>query len=540
MLKFINRKPGNSKNLIFVILLTYFLVNQAFLTDFPFVHSDEPWLSGLTRNMMDKKTLAITESFFDLYPRNPHALKLVYHLIQMVFIKLTGYSIYSVRLMSLIAGVVTLYYFYRLSLMLFKSIKLALITTILLALDIQFIYASHFARQEIILLMLLIGGFYIFQTRRPGSIHSDILLGLISGISIGIHPNSFIITLPFVFNYLYHLLATKKIKARQFIAFTLTLALFALFFIALSLYFDPHFLYNYLRYGEKLGVLNSLHTKLSQLPYFYLKIFYQVSGTYYTPDIRFQFILFGSSLLLTSLIVIKSVIKRITTLNRIANRITFLNRQKTEQLAGLFLAIIAINTGYVLVGRYNQTSIIFLFPFFYLLTITLVKELQRLPRNLFITVILLSTIITSGLNLNSDTYFNDYQRYLREIARGVEQDAVVLANLNTEYYFENSKLYDYRNLSELKNYGLTFSEYIERNGIEYIIYPEEMDFIYNTRPVWNGLYGNLVPYYQEMKDFFQNNCQLVHEFENEVYGMRIARYIGKKDWKIKIFKVLKY
>ena len=35
-------------------LLLYFAANLAFLCDFPFVHSDEAWLSGLTRNMMER------------------------------------------------------------------------------------------------------------------------------------------------------------------------------------------------------------------------------------------------------------------------------------------------------------------------------------------------------------------------------------------------------------------------------------------------------------------------------------------------------
>jgi len=40
-----------------------------------------------------------------------------------------------------------------------------------------------------------------------------------------------------------------------------------------------------------------------------------------------------------------------------------------------------------------------------------------------------------------------------------------------------------------------------------------------------------------MKKYLNNECRLVHSFTNKTYGMRIARYIGKKDWKIKIYKV---
>ena len=106
-----------------------------------------------------------------------------------------------------------------------------------------------------------------------------------------------------------------------------------------------------------------------------------------------------------------------------------------------------------------------------------------------------------------------------------------------EYCFDNAKLRDYRNLAYLELNEISFSEYITSNMIEYIIYPEEMDFIFNSRPIWNTLYGNLHPYYQDMQEFFNNNCTLVHSFSNRTYGMRIARYIGKEDWEIKIYKV---
>lgn len=531
------------KRAIYVILITYFIANLFFLTNYPFIHSDESWLSGLSRNMLEKRDLSVTETFFDLYPRNPHAIKTIFHLIQILFIKGLGYSIFTVRLISLITGTISLYLFYKLSLLLFKSKKLSLLAAVLLGLDIQYIYASHFARQEIILVFILILGLYFFYNKLTfgynhkqgkGRISPHITLGVIIGLGAGIHPNSFIIALPYIFIYLYHLLATKKIKVRSFLAFSLTLVVFAFFFIILSLSFDPDFLQHYSQYGKKLGVLNPLSAKMKQLVYFYLKLFYGVSGTYYTPNIRFQFFLFGAVLFLS------------------LGRVILVKKENNRELSlALLLSILAINTGYILIGRYNQTSIVFLFPLFYLLTIDLITNwpsainyrinslIARKIKGILFTGLILTLAVNTVLNLYTSSYDN-YDDYLKDIATVVSRDAEVLANLNCEYYFANGKLHDYRNLGELKKHGLSFREYIIRNKIEYIIYPEEMDFIYNTRPVWNVLYGNLAYYYQEMQDFFQNNCLLIHEFENETYGMRIARYIGKKNWKIKIYKVVSY
>jgi hypothetical protein len=119
----------------------------------------------------------------------------------------------------------------------------------------------------------------------------------------------------------------------------------------------------------------------------------------------------------------------------------------------------------------------------------------------------------------------------------VPKEAQVLANLNTDYYFENGSLFDYRNLDYLRENDLTFIDYITKNKIEYIIYPEEMDFIYNSRPSWNILYGNLYPYYSEMQQFLEQEAQLIKKFNNSTYAMRIVREIGQKDWSVKIYRV---
>lgn len=507
-------------NYIYLFLLIYLLVNLLFLAEFPFVHSDEAWLSGLSRNMLENKDLSVTESFFDLYPRTPHAIKTIFHLIQIFFMKLFGYHIFTFRLISLLAGTISLYFFYQLALLIFKSVKKALLTTLLLAIDIQFIYAAHFARQEIILVFFLIVGLYLFlktEKKRgeipPHQISPDMSIALFIGLSIGIHPNSFIITLPFFVIYLYHLVITQQLPRKTFLTFSLTLATCVTFFIVVSLSFDPNFFTNYAQYGERLGVLSSLWVKIDRLDYFYLKLFYGVSGTYYTPSIKLQLLLFAAVLFLT---ISKFIFQK--------------KRANLDASAILLLTILAINLGYILIGRYNQTSIIFIFPVCYLLTASLLKN------NKLLVGLIILIALSSGFNLLKDTHFN-YDTYLQEIGKVVSPESTVLANLNSDYYFSNGQLYDYRNLSYLPTHGLTFQEYIKKNEIQYIIYPEEMDFIYRSRPRWNALYGNVADYYPEMIEFFQQNCTLVHQFTNETYGMRIARYIGKKDWKIQIFRV---
>lgn len=550
---------------VHILIIIFFFTNLFFLTEFPYVHSDEAWLSGLSRNILIKRNLSITEPFFDLYPRNPHAIKLLFHLLQAGFIKILGYNIFTFRFISLLAGTIALYYFYKIAKKITNSNYLSGLAVILLSLDIQFIYSSHFARQEIILVLILLIALYLLLYRQSykKTIYMDLIIASILGTAIGIHPNSFIIALPFILIYSYNLLISKKIRSKNYIAFASTIGLIALFFVILSYRFDSNFINNYSKYGQTLGVSSPTLVKIQGLYNFYKKLFYQVSGTYYTPDTKFQFILFAIILIYTGLRILYSWLNSLLqikyNLNRfksskkihksspekdnhfLSDKISQIKKKSPLKIKIneinilLFLCFVGINLGYIIIGRYNQTSIIFIFPICYLLILNIGSSLRKKYRYILMAFIIVVLAINTTITIINECHYN-YDKYLEEIARVVNKDDQVLANLNLEYYFNNDKLLDYRNLNYLEENEMTFLEYITANEIKYIIYPEEMDFIYNTRPVWNDLYGNLYPYYQQMQNYLNNNCELIHSFTSN-YGMRITRYINEKDWEIKIYKI---
>lgn len=525
MQKYINEIKKDK--LLLVFFIAYFMLNIVYLTRFPFVHSDESWLSGLSRNIMESKSYSVTESFFDLYPRYPHAIKIIFHTVQMVFIKVFGYKIFAVRLMSLIFGVLSLYFFYRVSKYIFKDRKKALLPLILLALDVQFIYASHFARQEIVIVFFLMVGLYYFIPKLliergvmgdGAKIKEDIILGIIIGLSIGIHPNSFIIALPFAAIYLYEIFIKKKFRVKNIIAYGTTVGILALAFVAISLLFNRNFFEDYFNYGKQFGVDYPIVSKVSSIKYFYYKLYEGISGTYYTPNIKLQFWVFVGAFLGT---VLKLFYKR--------------RRKDAQRILPIILSILAINLGIIIIGRYNQTSIVFQFPLLYLLIGYLLEDLKLVYKSISFSI--LALVILTNTILNAIPYLdNSYDRYLNEISKVVKKDQVVLANLNCEFYFDNGKLYDYRNLEFLKTNGMEFEDYIKRNKIEFIIYLDEMEVIYKEQPRWDGLYGKLT-YYDEMNKFLEESCELVHQFEDKTYGVRISRYINDRPWKVKIYKV---
>src|SRR6056297_2575601 len=105
-----------SKKTLFFI---YFVVNILLLSQFPFIHSDESWLSGLTRQIMsgiaseNPASLVLTEPFFDLLPRFPHFIKMLFHAVQWPFLAVFGYTPLAPRLLSLSAACLALWFFYR-------------------------------------------------------------------------------------------------------------------------------------------------------------------------------------------------------------------------------------------------------------------------------------------------------------------------------------------------------------------------------------------------------------------------------------------
>lgn len=533
---------------ILVLLLIYFIVHLFFLTSFPFVHSDEAWLSGLSMNIMETGNIYVTEPFFNLYPRYPHTIKTLFHLIQIPFIYFGGYSIFSVRLISLLFSTAVLYIFYQIILRVSdknsvlwprylvkqKSLasselgrtfllqkKYALFTTLLLSLNLQFIYSAHFARQEIIILFSLLLGLYIYLKPSQNLVKSTFFIGCIIGLSIGIHPNSFMIALVFGCLYLYDWL-TRKTSLKTLIVLVLTVSCFSGVFIGLSFLGDPKFISHYLQYGSSFGVNTSIGNKFLSLDNFYYKLYHSVSGTYYVPDMKYFWIACLILILVcVSILLLKKVIKSMND-----------NHIIVKCLIGIF----ATQLGILLIGRYNSTSIVFAVPFFYILLAICMMSFLKTKKVLLGAYAVL-VAVTGLLTHQEIRPYLDYQYddYLNQLASSLPNDSKTLGNLSAGFYFENGQLLDYRNLAYLDNNNLSFSEYIENNQIKYIVYYEELEYIHNN-PEWLVLYGDDT-YYEDMMTYINNNCTLVDRFTNMVYGVRIPRYMMDYPWEVRIYKV---
>jgi hypothetical protein len=364
----------------------------------------------------------------------------------------------------------------------------------------------------------MLGFFHYLSPLGNKKINPHILLGLIIGLSIGIHPNSFVIAV--VFGLLYIIDVFHKIKKfNHLITLIMTTGLTALIFVILSFIGDADFITHYTNFGETLGVSSSFLDKILTIPYYYKKLYLGISGTYYTPPIQAYLIIFA-------IITIVSILY-------------LLGKKKSFSgltIIRLLTFIIGINIGFIIIGRYNQTNIIFIFPFFYLLTLVLICKIVDYRKELIICFMVISIILSSYYTFEEVRLYTpyNYDAYINELSV-IPSDAKTLGNLNMEFYFDNDKLLDYRNLTFLEENNISFRDYIVTNNIEYIVYTEELDYIHRN-PRWNVLYGN-DHYYDEMNKYIEKNCTLIHEFSNPLYGIRIPRYMMEYDWKVKVYKI---
>ncbi len=513
-------------------LVFWFLANLFCLDRFPFVHSDEIWLGGLTRTMVQNESFAVTEPFFDLQTRKPHALKILFHAGQSLFLQLFGFTVFGLRFFSLVSGTIGLWLFYKLLRVTGISPGASLAGMIMLSLDSQFLYASHFGRQEILVAVFMFAGLLLFfgETRRPR--FRAMCVGFCTGLALGVHPNAFIVAVPVSLLYVVTVLNRRR-TIREGLVFVGAAALASLIFIFSSFMMNSDFLSNYSALGRSIGVRSGLAGRFADFPHFFFKLFERISGTYYTPDIRPQLLILFAATCIATGTAVWSLVKK---------RNYFISWTSAEK-AGV-VGIFGTGAGVFILGKFSQPSIVFLIPFLYicltsLLSRSLVGErpfrYARMP--IAILAVLLALFSLDGVIADARKETETYDDFQNNLTAFVLPGTRTLGNLSWGIPLQTENLVDIRNLAFLENAGQSLSEYIIKNKIECIIVSDELDFVYASRPVWNVLYGNPARWYPELRDFISVHCTLLGEFSSPGYGMRIVSRRYTRDWKVRVYRV---
>lgn len=502
--------------IVILYLLIYGILSFRFLELFPFIHSDESWLAGLTLHMAESRDFSVTEPFFNARVRYPHAIKILFHALQILFLKLFGYSPETFRLLSLLAGLFVLFFFYKTAEQLFRNFFFSLGLMVLFSLDIQFIYASHFARQEILVLLALVLCLYIFLSNSAScSIAKSIALGCITGLSVGLHPNSFLIACTMGFCYLAVYLHNHQNILRPALTYVGITGGIASLFIAISYCFDSRFLTHYFTNGSIEFDINAAPGKrLSALFDFFRRLFSGNGGTYYVADIRLQLLLFAGAVLFLFFFYLT------------------MKKEETEfcsNLLCLLFSCLGCITGIFIIGRFSQLSIIFLFPAGWLITGYLLKLFEPAFQKAGLVLLAAALLFISVKEIRPYLHAISYDTYQKQIATYVKPDDKVLGNLNMYFYFENGALLDYRNLPYVMEADGALEQYIEENKIEYIFYTDELTYYFEHRPYYNTLYGNIM-FAEALKAYCETACELIGTFENPQYAPRILELLNNSEY----------
>ncbi len=506
------RSARREKEIVFFFLLAWFAGNLFFLTRFPLVHSDESWLAGLTRNMMESGSMGVTEPFFDLKPRYPHAIKILFHLLQMPFLLAFGYSAFSVRLLSLLFGAASLYLVFRISREM-ASFHISLAVTVLVSLDGQFLTAAHTARQEILLFCALLLLILVFlKGKGEVTARRAALLACITGLCVGLHPNSFLLAVGCGAAMVFLMLSRRRFVIKPLLVYIGVTGAFAACFVGISFLFDSQFPAHYSVYGDtEFGLAVPFAEKFREFLPYLQRLWLGVSGTYVLPKLQAHFLLFPA---LTVWAAIRAV------------------RGKDGKLLVSLGMILGAVLGTVLIGRYNQLSAaLWMLPCFLLLP----PLLSRVPLRKAALIALTAVFAVSSALSFAPALAYSYEDYLLQISAYAAPGEKTLANLNAGFYFENGALLDIRNLSYLKENDLSFADYVKTRGIKVILWPEEMDFIYSRRPDFNAVYGN-PRYVEEVEEYLKTDCTYLGEFENGGYAVRIVQELGKP-YKVRAYRV---
>lgn len=503
--------------IIMLFILCYMGFHYMTLKTFPYVHSDESWLSGLSRTILDKKTFNTSEAFFDTYPRAIHGLRLVFVAFQGFFIKIFGYSITTMRSLSLVLSFLVLgvlyYYFHRR----LADSKVAFLIVATIALMPQFIMMSHFARQEAFILLGMLAAF-IWVQKTPSKIHTLVTASFI-GISIGIHPNSFLIGCGIGLIYLYQTIIKAR-PIKDLLLFMVTLGLWAIGFIGISLYINPHFIEDYLAFGSQLGVINHSIGRFEGFYYYYYKLWHQIGGTYHLLNIKFDL----SMILLAMATSLYCLLRRDSS-------------KKYRYLITSLLMFIGINIGLIIIGRYNQTAIIFPLIWGWLIFIECILSIDLKKKWLLGILCMVCLVhLTYLYDELKNTSHQDYDVFASSVTAKIPTDAKVLANLNLDYHLELYQLYDIRNLDYLDEHHLSISQYIKKNQIRYIVLYDEMQYIADADGKWSILYGDL-SYYNDLVNYIGEYGQLIDTIKGPTYAMRIAKYVDVYPWEAKVYQL---
>ncbi len=536
-----------------IIIFFYVFLHLLTLSRHPFVHSDEAWLAVLTRAMIAERSPAATEEVFRLTPRYPHALKTLYHVLQMPFLAVS-WSAFAARLPSLTAGIAALFFLSRIAQECGLRGWRRFVPSALMSVDPQFWYSAHFGRQEMILVALFLWAWSLKARNKSAA-----LTALPPAAGIFIHPNIFIIALAIGALYAADLLGcigkknAWKRPLTNLAVFSGILAASAAAALGASVLMDSGFLNHYTDFGDRVGAGDSIAMKILGLPRFLGKMWNRRAGTYYLADVRPMFVLGSLGYLITAV------------------RAIFQKKGR-----GRLLLIPSLLVGIIIVGKYAPPTVVFLMPSLYLaLGEAFFGEwnakglYRRYGKRITLAAAAVSWILPAVISFSEvreslmKPSYTEYVRFLQESVGPLNGDERILVNLNAAFAFGYDTLVIWRDLTPLSGnhanegrdgetkaawignntaeslttgmYG-DLETFLDNQCVSWIVLPDELNYIYERRPVWNALYGT-PGWYPPLMEILERRGEEISRGFFPNYAMRIVPLMKSNNWSVGVYRL---
>lgn len=497
-----------------LLLIIYIAASGSFLLKYPVVNVDEASISSVAWNYHQEGNFAsaITEGVFG---QNADFHHLTQRLL-LIPMRFFGMGLFSIRILSLIFGIILLFLTYFLAKELYDK-RTGFLTAAILALTQMFIFVSHEARPDIYAVAFFYAAIYFFIKGRKNTRYSPILMlscGLAASLIISLHANGLIVILSvaglFIFEFKH--LFFKKTAFWYYVA---GLGLGVIYYSLDNIYPNPRNYFEIARYfamvDHRLPILN---------PFSAIRLEVQRYTTYFTGVRIIESVLFSASLLFA-----------------------LLRRKKSDWI--ILYLIISLVLGFtLLVSNKLSYYLIYLYPLLAILLARMLNDLifQDGNRNKLKVMagIALSVFIATYFSYNFLYIFQGYKNYdyygsISKIQQKIPSKAKILALPNywiglnknpfvSSYvltwmnYFYNRSLTD--SLSRIKPDYIIVDESQKSYLVDKNYFPKKGSINIHT-PLYN------LPK-KEFCDLLAKRAKLIYKF-NDRYAGEIDIY--RFDWK---------
>ncbi len=468
----------------FILILLSLIVT---IPNFPMIFIDEPWFGEVSYNLalngLTSNTSFPYSQNYESYYGNPFVI------LGSIFIRLFGFNIFSLRLVSYFFFVGACIFLYLLLRRSFNR-TIALSIAVLFSMHPFLINTSRLFRPEMIIIFFIILGIFLFFTFKDNGIcfiHSA-LLGLIFSLPFTCHiPGLFSIIIGLVIYIQYK----KEIPDfyRQLLCFTAgTLPILLIMFLNFS-----QNLSSYIELGEKQG---TFLLSASKIPAY---IMYLLSGFGFWP-----INIYSALFLLILVISIVSYKKMLPEQKSIWN--------------SLFISLLVITVFLFFLSHYTRLYLVYYFVFSLPLIIAPLYYADRKGIFLIATTIVLLIIFgyqdAKWVNYTKNA---DYSTFSKIIKESIPPNSNVLGTINYRLSFDsNYHYFAVEDLIKFMKNGGSFNKYIEQNKIDYIIY----NYAWDEQSKANNL--DLGTPFKDTDNFLRNHTKLVETVNDYYYSNRFG------------------